>query len=55
MKLSSSRFDMETARLERPTLKNYAETLVGGSTGTAVTTEHPSPFRKSVPIKARNS
>jgi alpha-tubulin suppressor-like RCC1 family protein len=33
MKLSSSRFDMETSRLEQAVLKNYAKTTDGGGAG----------------------
>jgi alpha-tubulin suppressor-like RCC1 family protein len=40
MKLSSARFDMETSRLEKSNVKNYAETVVGGSAGVSTTSNY---------------
>src|SRR3569623_1320138 len=37
VRISSKRIDMEGGRIDRPILKDYNETLVGGAGGTTVT------------------
>ena len=40
VRISRNRMDMETGRIDRPVLKDYGETLVGGASGTNTTSSY---------------